>query len=198
MFYDVTRPMHPGMPVFPGDPEVSFNRVLDIARDGVSLHSITMGTHTGTHVDAPFHYIRDGNTVDGIDPAILVGEALLCDLQDTPEIRMDHLPVLEKSRRVVFKTGYRPEKGFSDYTFLTPGAARYLVDKGILLVGLDSPSPDPPGSSESHGILLNAGVVIVENLYLDNVPAGLYRMYCLPLLLCGMDGAPARVLLKGL
>lgn len=196
MFYDATRPICPGMPVYPGDPEVSFEQVCDISRVGVNVHRITMGTHTGTHIDAPLHFIKGGTAVDGIDPATLVGKAHLWDLRGVPEIGMSHLLEREMGMRVIIKTGFSQEQGFSRYPRLTTEAARYLVDKGVLLVGLDSPSPDSPGSSETHGILLQAGVVLVENMRLDHVPAGIYEMYCLPLPLAGLDGSPARVFLK--
>lgn len=196
MFYDATRPIFHGMPVFTGDPGVAFEQVCAISRDGVNVHRIIMGTHTGTHIDAPLHFIKHGSAVDGIDPAILVGKAHLWDLAGAPEIRRDHLLGRETGQRVVIKTGYRQEQGFSRYPPLSPEAASYLADKGVLLLGLDTPSPDSPGSSETHQILLKAGVVLVENMRLDHVPAGIYEIYCLPLPLAGLDGSPARVFLK--
>ncbi|MFZ5652440.1 MAG: cyclase family protein [Bacillota bacterium] len=198
MFYDATRTLRPGTPVYPGDPVVSFDQVCCIDREGANVHKITMGTHTGTHIDAPLHYIKEGAAVDGVDPSALIGRARLLDLQGMPEIGREQLPARDLELRVVIKTGFKQEKGFGLYPRLTPEAARYLVESGVLLLGMDTPSPDSPGSSETHSILLQAGIVIVENMRLDHIPAGIYEMYCLPLPLAGMDGSPARVLMKRL
>jgi len=192
--YDATFPVYPGMPVYPGDPEVSFSQVMKIESHGVDVHGITMGTHTGTHIDAPAHFIRGGKTVEGIEPGILMGSSRLHDLEGIEKIEKSHLVGLKMSPRIIIKTGYLQDR--PEHPFVTPEAAGYLVEMGIGLLGLDTPSPDRPDFPESHNILLEAGIVIIENMRLEHVPAGQYHLYCLPLLLLGMDGAPARVFLK--
>lgn len=194
MIYDATFPVYPGMPVYPGDPEVFFSQVMKIESHGVDVHGITMGTHTGTHIDAPAHFIKGGKTVEGIDPGILMGSSRLHDLGCVEKIEKSHLMGLKMSPRIIIKTGYLHDG--PDYPYITPEAARHLVELGIGLLGLDTPSPDRPDFPESHSILLKAGIVIIENMRLEHVPAGQYHLYCLPLLLLGMDGAPARVFLR--
>ncbi len=196
MIYDATKPVYPGMPVYPGDPEVFFSQIMKIESHGVDVHSIALGTHTGTHIDAPAHFFKDGETVDRIDPGILMGKTLLRDLGGVEKIEKAHLRGLKKTSRIIIKTGYRQD--VSDQPYLTPETSRHLVELGILLLGLDTPSPDPPDFTESHSILLDAGVLIIENMRLEHIPAGQYYLYCLPLLLLGMDGAPARVFLKNI
>lgn len=197
MIYDITQPLHQGMPVYPGDPEVNFKKVLDIGRDGVEVHSVSLGTHTGTHIDAPRHLLKEGKTVDRVDPAVLVGSAGLFGIEGIERIGLENISGLKKCRRVILKTGFKVNNGnVMDYPHFLPDAAYFLASCRISLLGIDTPSVDPPGSDQCHRILLEAGIVIVENLQLDGVPPGRYELLCLPLLLVGMDGSPARVLLR--
>jgi len=194
LIYDATLPVYPGMTVYPGDPEVSFSRIMKIESHGADVHGITMGTHTGTHIDAPAHFIKGGQTVEGIEPGILMGSSRLHCLEGIEKIEKSHLAGLKMSPRIIIKTGYLQDR--PEHPLITPEAAGYLVEMGIGLLGLDTPSPDRPDFPESHSILLKAGIVIIENMRLEHIPAGQYHLYCLPLLLLGMDGAPARVFLK--
>lgn len=197
MIYEVTQPLYPGMTVYPGDPEVNFNRVLGIDSDGVELHSVTLGTHTGTHIDAPRHVFKEGKTVDRIDPAVLLGSVRLYGIEGIGKIGGADISSLKPGKRVIIKTGFNINNGgMTDYPHILPDAARFLASCRISLLGIDTPSVDPPGSDECHRILLGAGIVIVENLKLDGVPPGKYELLCLPLPLVGLDGSPARVLLR--
>ena len=197
MIYDVTQPLYPGMAVYPGDPEVNFKKVLGIDGDGVEVHSVSLGTHTGTHIDAPRHILKEGKTVDRINPAVLVGSAGLYEIEGIGKIGLENISGLKMGRRVIIKTGFNINNGeITAYPHILPDAARFLASCRISLLGIDTPSVDPPGRDHCHRILLEAGIVIVENLKLEEVPPGKYELLCLPLLLVGVDGSPARVLLR--
>lgn len=197
MIYEVTQPLYPGMTIYPGDPEVNFKRVLGIDSDGVELHSVSLGTHTGTHIDAPRHFFKEGKTVDRIDPSVLVGSVRLHGIEGIGRIGSADISSLKPGKRVIIKTGFNINNGeMTDYPHILPDAARFLASCRVSLLGIDTPSVDPPGSDECHRILLKAGIVIVENLKLDGVPPGKYELLCLPLPLVGLDGSPARVLLR--
>lgn len=203
MFYDVTLPIYPGMPVFPGDPEMSADPVLKIsAGDGINLHRISLGTHTGTHIDVPFHISEHGFSVDHINLEVLIGSAFVLDLGEVKEICHNMLANynLGGIRRLIIKTGYSYQDRTlppENYPYLTKDAAKHLVRLGIQLVGIDSPSVDPvTGELVAHRELLGSSVIIVENLNLARTGTGEYQLICMPLLLAGMDGAPARVLLS--
>lgn len=202
--YDVTLPIYAGMPVYAGDPEVRVEPHLCIAAgDPVNVVRLSLGSHTGTHVDAPRHF-RDGAAgVDALAPEALIGPARVHAVAPTPHVDADQLaaPELAGVERLLLKSRnsdrWRAGRFFSDFAALTPEAARHLVALGVRLVGVDGLSVDPFGAADApaHRILLEAGVVILEGLDLSLVPPGPYQLLCLPLKIRGGDGAPARVLL---
>ena len=195
--YDVTRPIHSGMAVYEGDPEVEVRRVLSVeagANANVSL--LRFGSHTGTHVDAPAHFREGAPGVDQLRLDILIGPANLYELDDTDKIDVGSLQrlALALCPRVLLKLRLPSSKRAVG---LTAEAARFLVEAGIRLVGMEASSIDPLASSDfpAHRTLLEAGVVIVEGLDLSAVPPGPYDLVCLPLKILDGDGAPARVVL---
>jgi arylformamidase len=202
--YDVTRTIRPGMPVYEGDPAVTIAPRLSVAQgDAVNVCLLTLGSHTGTHVDAPRHF-RDGAPgVDALPLSALLGPARVVEVAD------DHIGAevlagldLAATPRLLFKTRNsapgQPNRFRRDYVALTGQAARMLVDAGVCLVGLDGPSADLFGAAEcpAHRAFLDAGVVILEGLDLAAVPPGGYELLCLPLTSPAGAGAPARVLLR--
>ena len=203
-WYDVTRPMYAGMPVYDGDPEVVIAPHFRIAAgDSVNVALLSFGSHTGTHVDAPRHF-RDGATsLDALALDALVGPARVCEVAPTPHVDAAHLRQQELSGvpRVLLKTSnsgrWCAGRFFPDFAALTPAAARLLVEVGVRLVGVDGPSVDPFGAADApaHHILLDAGVIILEGLDLAAVPPGDFQLLCLPLKIRDGDGVPARVLL---
>lgn len=204
--YDVTLPMHGEMPVYPGDPPFSRRAVSSLAAGGGSEVSLlTMGSHAGTHVDAPAHMISGGGAVDAISPDVLIGPARVVDLRRAGgHIEARHLEKLpwRGVSRVLFRTRnsarWAGGRGFDeDFIALTGDAAEFLVRKRVRLVGVDGPSVDRfrSGTHPSHLKLLAAGIVIVEGMNLDGVPAGRCTLFCGPLNISGADGAPARVFL---
>jgi arylformamidase len=204
---DVTIPLSAHMPIFPGDPRFAFEAVERMA-DGApyNVSRVTMGTHAGTHVDAPFHFEADGATVDQLPLDALMGRARVVEAGDRASVDRELLMGLDLGgvTRLLFKTrssGCLRAGDFpTDFAYLTPDAASHLVQVGIRLVGIDSPSVEQLGCSDftAHRTLLQAGVVIVEGLNLSDVTPGEYDFTCLPLLVAGADGAPARAVLRTL
>lgn len=204
--YDISLAITPTMPVWPGDPPVQLELVHRIA-DGANANAsrLACGVHIGTHVDAPFHFIEGGGTVEAMPLEILSGPAYVADLSstdviDVPALRRAKIP--PRTRRVLFKTRNSRLWASADQTFhrefvaVDADGASWLVERGVRLVGVDYLSVAPFGNSRpTHRILLEAQVVIVEGLNLAAVRRGKYTLHCLPLKLVGSDGAPARAIL---
>jgi len=205
-FYDATLPIQEGMVTFPGDPPFKIEPYFQRDKgDSFDLAVMLMGTHLGTHLDPPAHYLDGGATVDELSLESLVGPSVVLDMRRKTQIDRQ---ALEESDfvdhiRVLLKTSNGPlllEPSFhEDYVHLTEGGARFLVERGVRLVGIDYLSIERyknPGAPVHH-ILLEAGVVIVEGVHLLEIPPGEYEIFCLPLRIKGADGAPARLILRG-
>jgi arylformamidase len=202
--HDVTVPLVPGMLAYPGDPAFVLEPVSRVGEAAYALSRMVLTTHSGTHVDAPAHFLAGGATVDHLPLEILLGKARVVELSarervdradlETLDLR-DDLRVLLKTRMSgqMLKAGYQ-----EDHLYLTVDAAHYLAQAGLKLVGFDYLSIDRSGSADfpAHHALLEAGVVLVEGLDLSEVEAGEYEMSCLPLRVGGGDAAPARVVLR--
>jgi arylformamidase len=206
--YDVSLPIHPELPVWPGDPPIELVHVASIASGSdANVSRLACGVHVGTHVDAPLHFIDNGESIDQIDLNTFIGKVHVVDLQGETTItamKLESVGITKRARRVIFKTDNSRlwhegnPKFTEDFVALQPDAAEWLVERGIQLVGIDYLSIAPfHYGVPTHQILLEAGVVIVEGLNLWSVPPGRYTLYCLPLNLKGSDGAPARVILIG-
>jgi len=180
-FYDLTHPLGSETPVFPGDKPVRLHRVAEIPSQGYLAARLELGTHSGTHVDAPAHLIPDGARLGDLPLELWVGPALLLDFSDLPKASLNGVPRL--------LLGGCPHG-------ISPAWARRIAVAGIRLLGVDGPSVDPVDSRSlpAHQALLSAGAVLVENLRLDGVPRGAGTLICLPLPVDAGDGAPARVL----
>jgi arylformamidase len=197
-FVDVTVPIRPGMVVWAGDPEISFEQAASLeAGDPANLTRLDLGSHTGTHVDAPLHFLPGGVGVDRLPLDALIGPALVLDLTHVEDdVSAADLDFPAGAERLLLKTPnsrlWARDEFESEHVTLAPDAARLLVERGVRLVGVDYLSV---GSPETHRILLAAGVVPLEGLDLREVEPGEYRLVALPLRLEGVDGAPARVVL---
>ena len=205
---DVSVPVRTGMVVYDGDPEVRIERVMEIARgDLANLSRMELGTHTGTHVDAPLHFVDGGAGADRLPLDALVGPAIVADARGAPgdidAAALAALGVPPGTERLLLRTrnGDLWDRGAftRDFAGLADDAARELVAMGVRLLGIDylsiAPSGDP---APTHRTLLEAGVVVVEGLDLRAAPGGAYELVCLPLRIEGADGAPARALLRPL
>ena len=206
--YDITVPIHPGLPVWPGDPAIQLERVASISQDSeANVSQLACSVHMGTHVDAPLHFVEGGNSVDQLELHTLIGRAHVVDCRGLNLITRQVLEtagISRRARRLLFKTDnsrlwHEEAKGFvEDFVAVKPDAAEWLVERGIRLVGIDYLSIAPyHQGGPTHRILLKAGIIIVEGLNLWSVPPGRYTLHCLPLNLVGSDGAPARAILTG-
>ena len=201
---DISVPNGPEQHVYPGDPVPrveSVHRIADGKPANVSL--LTLGSHTGTHVDAPYHFIEDGARLGDVPLDRMVGEAVVLDLRGRTAVDQAALEgaPLAAGDIALFRTDNserwgRPEFQ-RDFTYVTEDAARWLVDRGIRAIGMDYLSIEHFGSADFpvHHILLGAGVFVIEGLDLRSVPAGRYVLVCLPLKFPALDGAPARAVL---
>ncbi len=206
MIYDLTVPITPTMPVWPGDPPVQLQKKSHLSRDKthtVRLTAIEMGSHTGTHIDAPYHMIDGGKYLHEFPLETLTGPVTVFEIRVGRSIDRAALESLEWDgvERVLFKTvnssHWRDGKFYDDFVYLEPGGAEFLVQRGLKLVGIDYLSIDKfkSESHPSHFVLLTKNIVILEGLNLSAVPAGEYTLFALPLNLQDADGAPARVIL---
>ncbi len=207
--YDVTLGITSGMPVWPGDPAVTLERVKKIEEgSNANVSHLDIGVHTGTHVDAPVHFIPGQYGIDQVSLDILIGPVLVVEApQDIDQINaqvVEQAAIPQNTTRVVFKTRNsifwaRGEKVFQPtFCGIEVDGAQALVDKGVKLVGIDYLSVAPyKRSRPTHEVLLGAKMVVIEGLDLSRVGPGLYQLYCLPLKLVGCDGAPARTILIG-
>ncbi len=206
--YDISVPIREKMPTWPGDPKVHIQLAKSMERgDSCNVTALAMGAHTGTHFDAPFHFIPGGKTVDQLDLTLLVGTCRVFEIPTEDELDVTHLRglPLKGVTRALFKTANSSlwatrDDFYEDFVYLTPVAAKFLVEMGVKLVGVDYLSVEGyhAQGSPAHQALLGAGVVILEGLNLADVPAGDYELIALPLKIAGADGAPARALLRTL
>ena len=205
--YDISLSISPSLPVWPGDPSVELQQVESIDKGAhANVSHLSAGVHTGTHVDAPHHFLNDGRTVEQLPLDVLTGPCYVAQLPDgmdaiTAEV-LAGIPLAEGTIRLLFGTrnshlwANEIDVFQTDFAAITEDGAEWLVAHGIRLVGVDYLSVAPYGeSTPTHTVLLKAGAVILEGLNLSQVPRGFYDLYCLPLKLKGADGAPARAIL---
>jgi arylformamidase len=206
---DATATLDPTTtPVYPGNAPLKFDFVSDMRRgDGFTLSALSLGAHSGTHIDAPSHFIRDGATIDQVPLDRLIGPARVIDIADA----VQSIDAAELNRhswrgasRVLFRTrsshhGWMSDSTFHrDFAYIAPDAARLLADAGVQLVGVDYNSAEQFGAAAplTHRALLGKGIPIVEGLVLDKVLAGDYDLIVLPIKIGGHEGAPARAVLR--
>ena len=205
--HDISVTLQPGIPIWPGNPGFELVRINDMGQGASSnVSRLALGCHTGTHVDAPVHFIPGASGVDTLPLELLTGPAAVFAL-DLPSgnitaAALERASIPPGTTRALLKTRNsdlwrQPVHEFrADFAGITADGAQWIVDHNIALVGVDYLSVGPKGAGRStHEILLKAGVVVVEGLNLADVVPGSYDFYCLPLKLKDSDGAPARAVL---
>jgi arylformamidase len=195
--WDITRPLQEGMTIFPGDP--AYHRQCTTCNQ-VTVADLQMGSHTGTHMDAPAHMIEGGATIDTLSPERFICPARVLSVKHNGAVSLEEIRrcQLMPGEAVLFKSPPDMEK-IPVPIFLGNDTAQHLVDSSVSLVGIDSlsiESGDDPAFPVHHA-LLEAGVIILEGLRLSEVPPGLYQLVALPLLITDGDGSPARAVLIG-
>jgi arylformamidase len=201
VIHDVSVPVSDSTPIWEGDPGYERERVLEISEGGAAnVSKICCGAHTGTHVDAPVHFIDGAGGIETIDVDALVGPCLVVDARsvegDITAADLERLAV-PHAERILFLTRnselWDGRPFTMDFVAIAPDAAQVLADRRVRLVGVDYLSI---GSPETHRILLGIPAVALEGLDLRGVEPGEYELFCGPIKLVGSDGAPARVLLR--
>ena len=195
-----------GMVGWPGDPPFSIKRKSDMDKgDDLNVSLITMTSHTGTHMDAPLHWIKDGKSIDEMPLNTTVGTARIIEIRDPESIKVSELKDygLSKGERILFKTQnsqkrYKTDNFVEDFVYISVEAAQYIAQCGVLMVGVDYLSVGGYHADGKliHRTLLEAGIWIIEGLDLSRAETGEYELICLPLRLKGCDGSPARAILR--
>jgi len=206
---DATATLDPATtPVYAGDAPMKFDFLKDMRKgDGFTLSAYSLGAHSGTHMDAPMHFIKDGASVDRVPLEPLIGPARIIDIPDT--VQSISAAELAKhnwkgAERVIFRTrsslhGWMHSPNFHrDFAYVAPDAAQQLADAGVKMVGVDYISAEQFGAPAplTHRTLLGKGIPIVEGFQLDSIPAGDYDLIVLPIKVGGHEGAPARAILR--
>lgn len=204
--YDISLPISHTLTVWPGDPRILITQVAHIERgDMATVSRMDMSAHSGTHVDAPAHFVLNGATVETLDLNVLVGPVQVFDVRPASSISaavLESLSLHPAITRVLFRSSNSDrwaagESDFSeDFVAVSADGARWLVEHGIRLVGVDCLSVAPfHDLIPTHVILLEAGVIPIEGLNLSRIEPGDYELVCLPLNIVGSDGSPARAIL---
>ena len=203
---DVSVPVKSGMAHWPGDIDVSVDRVSSMAAGAVcNLSRLHMSAHTGTHMDSPLHFVDGAISIDQMPFDATVGEARVIAIDVSDSIRRADLEPfqIEEGERILIKTRnsarvWDTNEFVEDFVYISEEAAKYLVERKVRTVGIDylSVAGYFKDSVETHVALLGAGIWIIEGLDLRRIPPGRYQLVCLPLKLFGADGAPARAILK--
>jgi arylformamidase len=204
--YDITLTITPTLPVWPGDPPVQLSQPSHLERGDIcTITRLDISAHTGTHLDAPAHFIRGGATVETLDLDVLIGPALVVDARGRGHLTAEALEALAIPpyvKRLLLRTDNSAiwQAGDSafveDFVAIEPSGASWLVERGIRLVGIDYLSVAPfEDGAPTHQILLGAGVIAVEGLNLSAIEPGEYQLICLPIRIGDSDGAPCRAVL---
>ncbi|MEX2426527.1 MAG: cyclase family protein [Thermomicrobiaceae bacterium] len=206
-YFDISVSLRPDLPVWPSDPAISLESASRTASgDTANVTRVGIGTHTGTHVDAEWHFIDDGRTLEALTPDRLIGPCYVVDLTAATDhitaSDLESADIPDDTVRLLLKTTNSnlwvtsPSQFDTGYLGIAPDGAEWLVARGIDLVGIDYHSVEPySAGGTTHRIMLGSGQIILETLNLGAVNPGSYTLYCLPLRIDGYDGAPCRAVL---
>jgi arylformamidase len=205
MLYDLSPVVGPATPVWPGDTPFRSRLAWSLAGGAsVNLSEVVTTPHLGSHADAPFHTEARGETIAELPLEPFLGPCRVVKVPPQPLIEPRHLEGIDLANppRILFKSeSVRDRRSFPErFTALSPETAARLAERGVLLVGMDTPSVDPFESKtlDAHHALLRGGAAILEGLVLDGVPEGVYELIALPLRLSGLDASPVRAVLRSL
>jgi arylformamidase len=203
---DISVPIYSGMVHWPDNPPIRVERLLDMERgDACTVSKLSLGVHSGTHVDAPIHFISGGIGIHSAPFGALIGPARVLEIADPESIKVEHLEPyrIQADERILFKTRnsarcWQSDDFFEDFVYVSQDAARYLAARQIQTVGVDylSVGGFHTDGRETHQALLSAGIWVIEGLNLEAVHPGTYELICLPLRITGCDGAPARAVVR--
>jgi len=202
--WDISQPLHPGLPVWPGDTAFTQARTWQMEEGSpVNVSALTLSTHTGAHADAPLHYAQTAPDIASVTLEPYLGECLVIDARGVgPLIEVGDLPHLHSADRVLFRTfeTFPHDHWPEDTTAIAPETIDWLAVQGVKLVGLDGPSIDPQSSKtmDAHKAVLRHDMRVLEGLVLDDVAEGRYELIALPLPIVGGDASPVRAILREL
>ena len=206
MIRDISQPLHAGMPSWPGDTRFEAERTWQLSdKVPVNVSKVTLSTHAGSHADAPLHYAASMPAIDQVALSAYLGHAQVIDVRGgtgsigTGDVLARHMPTI---RRVLLKTYDRlpVDRWDSDFRAVDASLIDGLAERGVILIGIDTPSLDPEQSKtmSAHHAILRHDMRVLEGLVLDCVPEGIYELIALPLKLVGLDAAPVRAVLRDL
>lgn len=203
---DISVPLHTGMVHWPGDPSIQIDRMLDMQHGDIcNVSKLAMGSHTGTHMDAPLHFIPTGKGLDEMPLSATLGRVRVIEIRDPTSIKPEELRPqrIRRAERILLKTQnsarcWQTDTFVEDFVYISPEAAHYLATLGVRTVGVDylSVGGFKADGVEIHRALLEAGIWIIEGLNLSQVKPGIYDLICLPLKIAHSDGAPARAIVR--
>lgn len=203
---DVSVALRSGMVHWPGDPEVKIERMLKMeCGDECNLSTISMSSHTGTHIDSPYHFVESGATIHDLPLSAVIGKARVIEIADAESVKPEELRPhrIRKGERILFKTlnserYWRSAEFVKDFVYISTESLQYLVDRKVRTIGVDylSVGGYNKNITQVHQVLLKAGIWIIEGLDLSSVKQGNYELICLPMKIQEGDGAPARAVIR--
>jgi arylformamidase len=203
---DVSVTLRSGMVHWPGDPEVKIERMLKMeSGDDCNVSTISMSSHTGTHIDSPFHFVESGAAIHDLPLSAVIGKARVIEIVDTKSIKPEELRLhrIRKGERILFKTlnserCWKSDEFVEDFVYISTDSLKYLVDRKVRTIGVDylSVGGYNKNINRVHQVLLKSGIWIIEGLDLSRVKQGNYELICLPMKIEKGDGAPARAVMR--
>lgn len=203
---DISVTIKPGMAHWPDNPEIRVDRMLDMERGDVcNVSSLAFGSHTGTHMDAPLHFIRNGRSLDKMPLEATIGPCRVIEIKNKESVKVGEIEKqrIKRGERILFKTrnskaAWATDNFYEDFVYISKEAAAFLAKAKVMTVGIDylSVGGFRKDGVETHHALLGAGIWVIEGLNLAKIKPGKYELNCLPLKVLNSDGAPARALLR--
>ncbi|HYE32330.1 MAG TPA: cyclase family protein [Methylomirabilota bacterium] len=203
---DISVTIKSGMVHWPDNPEIRVEKMLDMGRGDVcNVSTLSLGSHTGTHMDAPLHFIRNGKSLDKMPLDATIGPARVVEIKDKEAVKVEELlpAKIKAGERILFKTrnskrSWKTDNFDEDFIYISKEAAQFLAERKVTTVGIDylSVGGFKKDGIETHQALLGAGIWVIEGLNLAKIQPGKYELLCLPIKVLNSDGAPARALLR--